>query len=114
MWPPPGWWPGTVAPASATAREGYRSGRRPPKTASGGRLGSGLVLGQGDLDAAEERRRHVVEERPEGRDRRDQDDVDDRDEHREAEHPRHAEVVLDVERRGVVAARQRVGDRVVD
>src|SRR6476469_214968 len=87
-----------------------RGGTLPHRGAAGqngiGRSGrvSALVLREGDLDAPEQGRGHVVEERPESRDRREQHHVDDRHQHREADDPGGAEVVGHVEARGVLAA----------
>src|SRR3954454_348982 len=58
---------------------------------------SAVVLGEGDLQAAEECRGEVVEERRERGDRGDQHHVDDRHDHREAQDPAGAHVVLHVE-----------------
>ena len=61
------------------------------------RTGSAVVLGEGDLDAAEQRGGQVVEERAQRRDRGDQQDVETPTIMVKPMHPTDPDVVLDVE-----------------
>src|SRR5690606_10407180 len=108
--------PGVVQAPTRKVTARWRRGRNRPHgpldSLADSLVDSAVVLGQRDLETAQQGRRQVVQEGPQRGDRGQQDHVGDRHQDGEAQDPAGAEVVLHVERRAGLTDHLR--DAVVD